>query len=527
LSLEKAKAELARLSTDEQVILLELLEKRRRDEKFICYWEPFPAQLKALQAFTPEIKTFVVRGGNRSGKTELGAAVDIAWALGKKFFEGEAGWEWVKDLPIPEPPNNIWVVGLDFSTLRDVIWREKLLQGRNHPGFVPQLELSKPPNNTDFQIFFKNGSVITGKSADSGREKFQSASVDLIHIDEEPEKAIYDECYQRTADCAGKLLVTLTPLVDIASGVREPWVYDLHDDMVKGSRDVRFAQLSVLDNPYVPEEEKEKLKQKWAGSPEEAARLYGDFVQRSGLVYNLWDAKRHLCKPFLVPKDWTRIVSIDPANTGVTAAIWGAIEPVTNNLYLYREYYEKNLTISDHSKNILLRNRGEMIDFWLIDPKWGTQREGQQHKSGQQLYREQGIPARLAEVGNDFGLQISKEYVSATLEPNGRQPKLYVFNDLHNFRWEMEHYTWATFDRGEKKGLSKEKPVKRNDHLMNAFQYLCAGRFRGRARGVSSGPSISSARLNSYFQDGVYDNAPGPGDMSVINQGTIPWAKGN
>ena len=504
MSLEKARAELARLSTDEQVMLLELLEKRRREEKFACYWEPTGAQMTAVKGFTSEIKTFVIRGGNRSGKTELGAAITIAWCLGKEFFKDELAWEWVKDLPIPEPPNNVWVVGLDFPTLRDVIWREKLLQGRNHPGLVPKELLEKPPNNTDFQIFFKNGSVITGKSADSGREKFQSASVDLIWIDEEPEKAIYDECYQRTADCAGKILVTLTPLVDIASGVREPWVYDLHDEVAKGARDTRFAQLSVMDNPYVPSEEKQKLKDKWSGHPEEAARLFGDFVQRSGLVYNLWNKDRHLVKPFLIPKDWTRVVSIDPANTGVTAAVWGAIEPGTNNLYLYREYYQKNLTIGDHAKNILMRNRGEMIDFWLIDPKWGSQREGQQHKSGQQLYKEQGLPVRLAEVGNDFGLQISKEYLSATLETTARQPKLYVFNDLHNFRHEIEHYTWATFDRGEQKGLSKEKPIKRNDHLMNAFQYLCAGRFRGRLNRQVPQFDLKSARNNSYFQDDIY-----------------------
>lgn len=485
-------------------MLLELLEKRRSEEKFICYWQPTDSQLKAIQGFTSEIKTFVIRGGNRSGKTELGAAVDIAWAMGKKFFEDEKGWEWVKDLPIPEPPNNIWVVGLDFSTLRDVIWREKLLQGRNHPGFVPQGELSKPPNNTDFQIFFKNGSVITGKSADSGREKFQSASVDLIHIDEEPEKAIYDECYQRTADCAGKILVTLTPLVDIASGVREPWVYDLHDDMIKGVRDVKFAQLNVLDNPYVPEEEKTKLKQKWSGHPEEAARLYGDFVQRSGLVYNLWDPKKHLVKPFAIPKSWLRVVSIDPANTGTTAAIWAAVEPETNNMYLYREYYEKNLTISEHAKNILFRNRGDAIDYWLIDPKWGSQREGQQHKSGMQLYKEQGLPVRLAEVDEDYGLQVSKEYIQATTDLTSRHPKVKIFDDLAKFRWELEHYTWASFDRGEKKGLSKEKPVKRNDHGVNAWQYVCAMRFKGRKGQKIESNASRSAENNSYFQSNLY-----------------------
>lgn len=500
---EQAEAALGKLSTSEAKKLLEILEAQRRTDRFICYWEPQDQQLKALREFTPEVKTMVFVGGNRSGKTEVGCFLDVVWALGKEFFRDEPVWDVVKDLPIPEPPNNIWVVGLDFGVLRDVIWREKLLYGRNHGSLVPVKLLEKPPNNTDYQIFFPNGSVITGKSADSGREKFQSASVDLVHIDEEPEAGIYDECYQRTSDCAGKIIVTLTPLVDIASGVREPWVYDLHEDSRKGRSDVKFAKLSVLDNPYVPSDEKIKLQEKWRGHPEEAARLYGDFVQRSGLVYNLWDPARHLVKPRPIPRDWLRVVSLDPANTGVTAAIWGAVEPGTNDLYLYREYYESNKVISEHAKGILLRNKGDVIDFWLIDKKWGSQRDGSNHKSGQQLYREAGIPVRLAEVDEDYGLQISKEYVQATLEPTGRNPKLFVFNDLHNFKHELEHYTWATFAKGEMKGLSKEKPSKRNDHLMNAFQYLAAGRFKGRRGTANVSPADLSRRasLNSYFQE--------------------------
>lgn len=118
------------------------------------------------------------------------------------------------------------------------------------------------------------------------------------------------------------------------------------------------------------------------------------------------------------------------------------------------------------------------MDVWLIDPVWGNQREPSDHKTGMQLYRESGIPARLADVGDDFGLLASLEYFNATLEPTSRHPKVYVFDDLHNFRKEIEGYVWASFDRGERQGLSKEKPIKRNDHLMNAMQYLCAGKFK-------------------------------------------------
>jgi phage terminase large subunit-like protein len=475
---EKTLEALSKLSTEDALLLLEAHESKRQKEQYIKYWNPTERQLPLIRAWTAGIKIFGILGGNRSGKTEMGAAIAVAYALGKDFFKDEPAWEWVKDLPIPDKACNIWVVGLDYPTLRDVIWREKLRFGRNHPGLVPKDSLVKPPNDSDYQIFFKNGSVITGKSADSGREKFQGASVDLVWIDEEPEADVFDECYQRTVDCGGKILITLTPFTDIASGVRTPWVFDLHEDMRKGQKDVKFVQLSVLDNPYVPQEEKDKLMVKWAGHPEEKARLYGDFVQRSGLVYNVWDGRigGHLVRPFVVPRDWGRIVSIDPAATGTTACLWAAVHPTTHDLYLYKEYYNGNLVVSEHAKSILVRNAGDPIDIWLIDPKWGSQRNNETHKTGMQLYRDSGIPVRLAEVGPDFGLQVSLEYVTASVTPASRNPKVFVFSDLTNFVNEITHYTWATFGKGEMKGLSKEKPLKRNDHLMNAFQYLCAMR---------------------------------------------------
>lgn len=487
---------LKNLSPIDQLAILEALEDKRKKESFVKYWSPQDQQKAHFKEFTKDVKIFGILGGNRSGKTEEGVFIDVAWALGKDYFKGEPAEEYVNSLPIPEPPNNIWIVGLDYGVLKNVIWSEKLRLGRQHPPLLPRDEKTVPRVvDGDFQVFFENGSIITGKSADSGREKFQGASVDLIHIDEECEADVFDECYQRTVDCAGKILLTLTPLVDISSGVKEPWVYDLYEASKRSGSDAKFVHLSVLDNPYVPEEEKVKLLAKWNGHPEERARLYGDFIQRSGLVYNLWDKAIHTVTPFSIPKDWRRIVSIDPAATGTTAAIWGAVEPGTNNLYLYREYYESNQVVSSHAKNILVRNGGDPIDIWLIDPKWGTQRNNETHKTGMQLYRDAGIPCRLAQVGNDYGLNTSREYISATLDKASRHPKLYCFKDLNNFAYEMSHYTWDTFARGDQKGQGKDKPTKKNDHIMNAMQYLCAMNPRGRR---FSGMPVEEAEKKKY-----------------------------
>lgn len=502
--LEKALLELQELGpTEHAEAILDVLEAKRRKTHFARYWSPYEEghQREIFKRFTGEKKVFGILGGNRSGKTEVGAFIAAAWLLGKDYFRGEPSWEWVSGLPIPEGrPRNIWVVGLDFPTVRDVIWREKLRLGKEHSAFVPgDSTWVKRTNDSDFQIFAADGSVLTCKSADSGRDKFQGASVDLVWIDEEPEVEIFDECYQRTVDCGGKILLTLTPLVDVASGVRTPWVFDLHEEWKRGKGDVDFVALSVLDNPYVPTVEKEKLKIKWAGHHEERARLYGEFIQRAGLVYNLWNPAKHLIRPISLPRSWRRVVCIDPAATGTTAALWSAVAP-NGDIYFYREYYESDQVVSEHARNIRVLNTGDQIDVWLIDPKWGTQKNAETHRTNMQLYRDAGIPVRLAVVGEDYGLNASREYIAATVTPNSPHPKAYFFNDLEKFRWEISHYVWDFFMRGEQKGLSKDKPRKRDDHLMNAMQYITAMR----PRGMRSSEPIEQlspsklAELNSY-----------------------------
>ena len=485
--LELALQQLNQYSPEDALVVLQAIEEDRKAKHFAKYWATDPNPLYSqffdaieedFKKLTSDVKIYCLLGGNRSSKTERGAFLAVAWLMGKEYFRDEPSWRYVKDLPIPDHGVNIWAVGLDFSVIQDVIWREKLRIGHRHPGLLPKSPCSLITRVSDsaFQVEVDvNGrrSTLTCKSADSGREKMQSASVDLVWIDEECEEEVYDELYQRTADCAGKILITLTPLTDIGSGVKTPWVYNLHKEFLTGRKDVVFISLSTLDNPYIPEIEKDKLKEKWAGHPEERARLYGAFIQRSGLVYPQWKESVHFIQPFNVPRDWRRIVSIDPAATGITACLWGAIKP-TGDIILYKEYYESNAIVSEHAKNILVRNGGDPVDIWLIDPFWGSARNAENHKQGYQLYKEAGIPVRLAPRAEDFGRDTLAEYLSASLDKTSRHAKIFVFNTLKNFKSEIEGYVWDVVSKGPSKGLNRGKPLKRSDHLINACQYLCS-----------------------------------------------------
>lgn len=505
--LELAYQKLAALDEADALLAITAIEAQRQEKHYAKYWSTdsddnhrifFDSIESDFSKFTADIKIFGFLGGNRSSKTERGAFLAVAWLMGKEYFRDEPSWRYVKDLPIPEHGCNIWAVGLDFSVIRDVIWNEKLRRGHQHPGLLPAVPspLIVRISDSEFQIQVDvNGrkSNLTCKSADSGREKLQSASVDLVWIDEECDVEVFDELYQRTVDCAGKILITLTPLSDISSGAKRPWVYELHKEFKSGRKDVVFVFLSALDNPFIPDDEKIKLKEKWLGHVEERARLYGDFIKRSGLVYTQWDRARHVLKKQNLPSEWRRIVSIDPAATGVTAAVWAAISP-RNDVYLYRLYYERDLIVSDHAKNLLIRNAGDKIDTWIIDPFWGAARNAETHKQGYQLYRENNVPVRLAPRAEDYGRDVMAEYLSSTLNPSSRGSKLFVVGELEQFCSEIESYVWDSYSKGIMKGMSKDKPMKRNDHLINAVQYLLSLRPKGRVGG-----SINPYNANASY----------------------------
>lgn len=497
---------LSAYDNDDALLALTAIEENRKLKHYAKYWSCddeqshqifFDSIQECFEKFTPDVKIFGLLGGNRSSKTERGAFLAVAWLLGKEYFRDEPSWRYVKDLPIPEHGVNIWAVGLDFSVIRDVIWNEKLRRGHQHPGLLPLPPCKEITRITDseFQVQVEvdgRKSMLTCKSAEAGASKFQSASIDLVWIDEECDVEVYNELYQRTVDCGGKILITLTPLTDVGSSIKRPWVFDLHKEFKQGRADVVFCQLSALDNPFIPEIEKVKLKEKWSGHPEERARLYGDFIRRAGLVYSMWNRDKHVIKRQNLPQEWRRIVSIDPAATGITAAVWAAVSP-RNDIYIYRLYYERDAIVSDHAKNILVRNGQDKIDTWIIDPFWGAARNAETHKQGYQLYRENGCPVRLAPRAEDYGRDIMAEYLNATLDQSSRHPKLYIMEGLPILVDEIEGYVWDFVSKGPMKGMSKDKPMKRNDHAINTIQYLLSLRPKGRSGSgnASTGPNNS------------------------------------
>ena len=155
------------------------------------------------------------------------------------------------------------------------------------------------------------------------------------------------------------------------------------------------------------------------------------------------------CDPFAIPPYWPRAYGFD-VGWNRTAAIWGAIDPSADVLYLYAEHYRGQAEPSVHSAAI--KARGEWIPG-VIDP--AARHRGQ--RDGQQLlaaYNNQGLNLGMAINAREAGVYEVWRRLSTQ--------RLRVFFTLQN--WIFEYQLYRRNDKGA--------IVDEYDHLMDATRYL-------------------------------------------------------
>lgn len=237
--------------------------KRRERERPCDFWQ-FMATKAQLAVHKDKKRKRVALGGNRSGKSRVGATECIWAATGTHPFR-----EW-------SLPMNIWAVGVDFPTLRDGIKKEyfdRLLPRGEYRYYVGDMiyEITKGKGR---------GSIIGLKSCDSGREKFQSVTRDLIWMDEEPPEEVFNECLARILDCNGDMLLTYTPLQGMSWSYRRLFLNE------PGDPEVSIHRFRTIDNPLFKsaEEAKQRISTTYSGvsAAELEARLEGMFIPLAG-----------------------------------------------------------------------------------------------------------------------------------------------------------------------------------------------------------------------------------------------------
>ena len=255
---------------------------------------------------------------------------------------------------------------------------------------------------------FKNGSIIDFGycAAEFDVYQYQSAEYDVIRFDElthfTETQYIYLISRVRGANSFPKQVKSSTN----PGGVGHSWVKERfvdHSDVGKGfvgedglSR--IFIPALLTDNMYLTEGDPSYEKRLLAlPEREKKALLYGDWNIFEGQYFTEFNREKHICNPFEIPSSWRKFRTIDYGLDRL-ACLWIALSP-DGRAYVYREFCESNLTISQAAREINKRTPQNEEIYATLAPPDLFSRSQESGKSKAIIFSEYGI--NFTKTSND------------------------------------------------------------------------------------------------------------------------------
>jgi PBSX family phage terminase large subunit len=264
--------------------------------------------------------------------------------------------------------------------------------------------------------------------------------------------------YQTWVNVQGRLSRYKGPCLMTTTPYASKWIRrEIYKRWQGGDKDYEFFSWRSNENPAFPAEEYERAKR---SLPETIfrRRYEGQFVTMEGLVYPDFDWDKHVVKPFELPKDWLRFGGMDFGHSQPTAILCVAEDPQEHVFYVYRELYRTETLLRDIA-NFL---NTEDMRYVLADP--------------------QGAQA-IAELNRFYGrgeVKPAENRVEIGIERIGtllKEGRLRFFSSCENTLDEIEdyHYPAPKDDKADR----PDRPVKKNDHGMDALKYAFSKQVSG------------------------------------------------
>lgn len=324
------------LSRKEKIELLEALgEKERRIKLDPLKYAKQHTKQKEATANMRAIR--VLFWANRVGKTEWGAQETGRYSLNKHPYR------------IIGEPVEIWCVCPSFDAQEETT-QKKLLT------YISEKDIA----HVDYlrgrimkKMVLKNGTIISFKSYEQGREKFQGTGKRLIWFDEEPPHDIWEECFVRVE--AGQqldVILTMTPVKGMT------WVYD-EIYLATGNEDLFVSNAGWDDNPYLTEQQKDQMSRGLSAYALQVRRE-GKFVKRVGLVCAWWERGKHIRHYDHLDRSWTWYEMLDGGFSDPAAYLLIGVDK-DNNVHVVGGYRDSRLETEDIKKMRDVRKSGLTI----------------------------------------------------------------------------------------------------------------------------------------------------------------------
>jgi len=447
------------MDTADLAVLAEVLLRKAAVSPGIDAYRPGPKQILFHKSTSKE-KLFI--GGNRSGKTVGAVAEDIMWLTGKHPYRQD----------LPEPPIRGRCVAVDIEDgIKKIVLPE--VAKWTPPSFLKNGSWEDSYDKQSRTLTLTNSSFLEFMSYEQITDKMSGTSRHFVHFDEEPPEDIFNECLMRLVDTDGSYWISMTPLIEMT------WIEDrIYNPWKEGDNSIFVLEVDVDDNPYVNIEAFNRLTRGFAAE-EQLTRRKGTFITHTGLIY----ADSYLDKPYyeggnIVPDivhnlqkflpGWGHFTCMDHGLANPTVFLFCAYN-TAGKIIVYDELYisgkEKRL-ISDNAEKYLerLENLGVTPVYCVGDPNIQN-RNAITGTSVQSEYADHGVFISLGNNDVDAGIGRVQDLFGSRM--------LFISDRCVETNKERKGYRW---DRHMSSKIAsrrnlKEKPLKRNDHAMDALRY--------------------------------------------------------
>lgn len=429
----------------------------------------------------------------------------------------KATMELLANPPFPFVDNQanrtVWVGGPDNDFNKDIVmpeWR-KWLPKHNELKFSEyEHSLTITHDNEGNTVHPTSTTSVLFKSYDSKDSKWSGAAVDGIMLTEGVPVDVFNEVRQRykypafaswdytpyePRNTAGKSALAHKVFKGEEQLPLHPYVY---------------SGFGLVDAPehILPSDKKADLIKMWEGKPQGDARIKGIFYSSSPVVLKNYDENFH-CLPIsfkelqklYAPRPLILFRGIDPGWGHVTACAWMALAP-DGTRYIYRIYAESQRSIPERCEDIIVASGNQRLahpksndTFVEFSPSVGSERiqiswidyhtfktDENTKRPFAQNYIKNGVvvrpsitfgPKERATMFNDLLLpQLNWAHPLSKKPPGCKIYFLVNEPGVAAALQKMSNLFWMTFDKGEKRGLSKDAIQDYNDDELDAVCYV-------------------------------------------------------
>lgn len=370
--------------TREELLAVEKALKeieRRKNEHAMSFYVPYEKQQEFHDGGI-KFRERLFMAGNRVGKTYCGA-FEMACHLTGEYPDWWMGRKFTR-------PIKAWAASDTGITVRDIV-QTKLCGPYGYPakygsGMIPKAavdwvkDVSLARGVTDLfdtvlVAHSTNGvtdghSILTFKTYEQGRKKWQGEAVDVIWYDEEPEEDVYSEGTARIAPTVegeegGIEFMTFTPLLGkskvVCRFLDEP------------SPDRGVTYMTIDDAKHISLDARKKIVDGYLAHEREA-RTKGIPMLGSGKIFKNLEAEI-LVDPFPPPRHWRYVWGTDFGIEHPFAASLLGLDMDTDVIYVMYCYRAANETPLQHCAAMkpVFEGRGDKIP--MVWPQDGWQRK--------------------------------------------------------------------------------------------------------------------------------------------------------